>query len=292
MATKTSKTSKTTKTGKKTTNNRRRADTYSRTNAPKRPARVKSDLEMARDKQIMGIALVAVAVLLLVSFALAAETDSADAGAVGVVSVFFLRLLKIIAGRGAVLLPVFLLIFSAALFRRKFARGDILAVVFTLGGISLFFLDQLDGGKLWGNVLAVVAGCMMGLMYLCMCEVNEEERFSSVFLGEAFTVLVGCPFLFTTKVELSFQPILFIFLLGVFQLGVPYILYALAAGKCPPLACSLLAALEPLLNPVWVMLFYGEVPGWFALAGGIVVITTVTVWSVWSGKQKKTAKTG
>ena len=55
---------------------------------------------------------------------------------------------------------------------------------------------------------------------------------------------------------------------------------ALAAEHCPPIAQSLLSALEPLLNPVWVMLFTGERPGPMALLGGLVVIITVTVWAV------------
>ena len=83
-------------------------------------------------------------------------------------------------------------------------------------------------------------------------------------------------------------PVTLILVLGVFQLGIPYILYALAAGNCPPLACCLLGALEPLLNPIWVLLFTGEKPGLFALLGGIVVILTVTLWSL-RPREKKPA---
>ena len=36
------------------------------------------------------------------------------------------------------------------------------------------------------------------------------------------------------------------------------------------LLCCLLGGLEPLLNPVWVMLFDGETPGILALIGGII----------------------
>lgn len=208
----------------------------------------------------------------------------------GLTCTLFVAANKLTTAANAIVLqstaPVFLLAFSTVFFRRKFRKGDILAVACTLGGISLFFFDQLDGGRLAGNLLAVAAGGCMGAMYMLMGEVNEEERMSSVFLGECFTMLIGLPFLFTTSVELSFRPVLFIVLLGVVQLGIPYILYALAAGKCPPLACSLLAALEPLLNPVWVMLFYGEVPGVFALLGGVVVIASVTVWSIWSDRHR------
>ena len=204
----------------------------------------------------------------------------------GLTCVLFALANKMTTAANAIVLqftaPVFLLVFSAAMFHRRFRRGDVLAVLLTMGGISLFFLDRLDRGAFLGNLVALAAGVSMGVMYMLMGEVNEEERLSSVLVGELFTVLLGLPFLFLTPPELSARPVLFILILGVFQLGVPYILYALAAGKCPPLACCLLAALEPLLNPVWVLLFYGERPGPFALAGGAAVILTVTVWSLWS----------
>ena len=130
----------------------------------------------------------------------------------------------------------------------------------------------------------------MGVMYMLMGEVTESERLSSVLIGEVFTFLVGVPFLFLMPPALTPVPTALIVILGVFQLGIPYILYSLAAGKCSPLACCLLGALEPLLNPLWVFVFYGERPGVFALIGGAVVIITVTVWSMlpsFAGKRKE-----
>ena len=154
------------------------------------------------------------------------------------------------------------------------------AVGLTLLGISLFFLGKYDAGRMIGNLVAVAAGASMGVMYMLMGEVTEAERLSSVLIGETFTFLVGVPFLFLAPPALTAVPVTLIVILGIFQLGIPYILYSLAAGKCSPLACCLLGALEPLLNPLWVLLFYGEKPGVFALIGGAVVIATVTVWSM------------
>ncbi len=176
--------------------------------------------------------------------------------------------------------PVFLMIFSALIYHRRFYRADVIAVGQTMLGISLFFLGQFDAGKMIGNLIAVGAGVSMGAMYMFMGEVTESERLSSVLLGEVFCFLAGLPFVFLTKPELSGTPVMLIAVLGIFQLGIPYILYSLAAGKCSPLACCLLGALEPLLNPLWVLIFYGEKPGFFALLGGAVVIATVTVWSI------------
>lgn len=60
---------------------------------------------------------------------------------------------------------------------------------------------------------------------------------------------------------------------------------------CPPLVCSLLGAVEPLLNPVWVFLFDGKAPGPFALMGGAVVIVSVTVWCIWQNNHPQPEKT-
>jgi drug/metabolite transporter (DMT)-like permease len=92
-----------------------------------------------------------------------------------------------------------------------------------------------------------------------------------------------------TKPVMNVTTVSCILILGVFQLGLSYILYVRASETCPPLACCLLGAVEPLLNPVWVMIFDGETPGVFALVGGIIVITAVTAWTVWDGKQKAIA---
>ena len=52
---------------------------------------------------------------------------------------------------------------------------------------------------------------------------------------------------------------------------------------------TLLAALEPILNPVWVFLFVGEAPGRTALFGGALVIISVTLWCVWDARGKARA---
>ena len=86
--------------------------------------------------------------------------------------------------------------------------------------------------------------------------------------------------MFVFDTPLNSASIFSILVLGIFQLGIPYILYGCALKSCPPLACSLLDAVEPLLNPVWVFLVTGERPGAFALCGGVIVIVTITLWCV------------
>ena len=184
--------------------------------------------------------------------------------------------------------PVFIVIFSALFFHRKIRRADLAAVLFTLLGVALFFFDQLKPGYILGNCVAIVAGMFMAGMFVTVGEMQGEERFSAIFIGQLLTFLVGLPFVIATKPELTAQTMGCILALGVFQLGISYILYVKASVYCPPLACCLLGAVEPLLNPVWVFLFDGERPGLFALMGSVIVIVSVTLWCIF-GKEKAAA---
>ncbi len=183
--------------------------------------------------------------------------------------------------------PVFIVVFSALFLRQKIRRADLAVVLCTLLGIALFFFDQLTPGYVLGNLVAIAAGMFMAGMFMLVGEIRGEERFSAILIGQAFTFLVGLPFVMITKPVFTGTALMSILVLGVFQLGISYILYARAAENCPPLACCLLSALEPLLNPVWVFLFNGERPGLFALIGAVIVMCSVTVWTVFGQKKEE-----
>lgn len=184
--------------------------------------------------------------------------------------------------------PVFIVVFSALFLKQRIRRADLAVVLFTLLGIALFFFDSLAPGYVLGNLVAIASGMFMAGMFMMVGEIRGEERFSAILIGQCFTFLVGLPFVFLTKPVFTGTAVISILVLGVFQLGISYILYAKAAENCPPLACSLLSALEPLLNPVWVFLFDGERPGLFALVGAVIVICSITVWTVFGQKKEET----
>lgn len=182
--------------------------------------------------------------------------------------------------------PVFIVFYSAVLFKTKVKRADILVSACALFGIALFFLDQLQPGYVLGNLVAILAGMFMAGMYMSIGGLEAEQRFSAVLIAQLFTFLIGLPFIITTKPQFTPVATVSILVLGIFQLGLAYILYVKASKYCPPLACALLGAVEPLLNPVWVMIFDGERPGIFAFIGGIIVIASVTVWLIHGDKEK------
>ena len=211
----------------------------------------------------------------------------------GLVYIAFVAANKLTTAANAIVLqftdPIFIVIFSALFFGQRFKKRDFIAVICTFIGIGMFFLDQLSEGYLIGNFVAIFAGACLGGMFIAMGKAETQERFSAMLVGQAVAFIFGLPFIITTKPEFSALPVLYIIILGVLQLGIPYILYGRAAEHCPPLACSLLGALEPLLNTVWVLIFDGEKPGLFALIGGVIVIVSVTVWCIAGNKDSEGA---
>ena len=211
----------------------------------------------------------------------------------GLVYIAFVAANKLTTAANAIVLqftdPIFIVIFSALFFGQRFKKRDFIAVICTFIGIGMFFLDQLSEGYLLGNFVAIFAGACLGGMFIAMGKAETQERFSAMLVGQAVAFIFGLPFIITTKPEFSALPVLYIIILGVLQLVIPYILYGRAAEHCPPLACSLLGALEPLLNPVWVLIFDGEKPGLFALIGGVIVIVSVTVWCIAGNKDSEGA---
>lgn len=181
--------------------------------------------------------------------------------------------------------PVFIVIFSALLFGTKIKKADLVTVLITLAGIALFFFDELESGYVFGNFVAIAAGMFMAGMYIAVGNLEGDARFTAIVIGQTVTFLIGLPFVITTKPVLTPVTLSCILVLGIFQLGISYILYVKSSEYCPPLACCLLGGLEPLLNPVWVMLFDGEKPGIFSLIGGIIVVATITVWCALGAKQ-------
>ncbi len=181
--------------------------------------------------------------------------------------------------------PAFILLFSLLFLREKCCWQDGAAVLVTLGGIVLFFFDQLSAEGLLGSGIAVAAGVCMAAMFLITGRTDDESRISGILIGHWITALAGLPMALFYDTPVTLPALGCILVLGVVQLGIPYLLYAVAVRDCPPLMCSLISSIEPVLNPVWVYLFDGEAPGMFALIGGGIVIVTITVWCIWKDRR-------
>lgn len=176
--------------------------------------------------------------------------------------------------------PAFVLVYNAAFRRQRIRRLDLITVLLTLLGISLFFLDQLSPGRLLGNLVALLAGILLAGSYIVTCGAPQQSAMNGILLAHGITALVGIPMAFLFDTPFTAAAVTRILLLGVVQLGIPYVLYGIAVQHCPPLAASLIGMMEAVFNPLWVFLVTGEAPSLLALFGGALVLLSIAHWAV------------
>ena len=135
-----------------------------------------------------------------------------------------------------------------------------------------------------GNLLALGCGIAAAVMHLTMGKLaSHEESISVIIVGHAITAAFTLPFLAIYPPAWGLKPVGILLLPGVVPQGAAYICYCLAIRSSNPATCSVIAAVEPLLNHVWVFLMVGELPGPAALVGAAGGVAWVTRWSASPG---------
>jgi len=178
--------------------------------------------------------------------------------------------------------PIFIILLHLVFYKLKPKFSEVVAVAVTLGGMLLFFAGQLDAGGALGNLLAIASGLSFAGVFVCNKRPDTKPE-QALFLGFLINALIGTPFaFFEVTADLAAWGV--IFLLGIVQVGLAYVFFSVGIKRTPALLGCLITALEPVLNPVWVALVLGEVPGPFAIAGGVVIILTVVGYNIWVEK--------
>ncbi len=166
--------------------------------------------------------------------------------------------------------------------------------------MSLFFLEEANAQNVLatnifaGNIAGLVSGVCLGL-YFVLLRHPRSLQFNpalSVFYGNIIIIIFMLPFiLFNPQVPTTLD-ILAISYLGIFQIGLAYILftYGLAKGV-RSLDASIIGFVEPLLNPVWVFLFIKETPSKWAIIGGIIIIGAIVFHTLLQQKAKRRKST-
>ena len=70
---------------------------------------------------------------------------------------------------------------------------------------------------------------------------------------------------------------------GVFQIAFAYAFFASGLKRVIAVEVSIISMVEPVFNPVWVFLGYGEVPSSYSILGGSIIIFAVVMRTLFSG---------
>ncbi len=202
--------------------------------------------------------------------------------------VFFVVANKLTTAANAILLqytaPMFVALLSYWFLKERVTRFDWLATFAVMGGMVLFFLDELTLGSLGGNILAILSGVTFACFNLFMRKQKEGSPVESVILGSVITVFIGLPLFFLAGPPIGAFSWPAMALMGLFM-ALSFIIYSQVIRHIRAIEAVLVLILEPLLNPVWVFLIMGERPGPWSLVGGAVIVGSVALRGMTSARR-------
>ena len=198
---------------------------------------------------------------------------------------FFVVATKLTTAANAIFLqytaPLHTLWLSRLLLEERPTRAELACLAAAFCGMSLFFVGKLEADDVWGNLAALTSGLAFGLFFTMLRHpaCRAETRPRAMVLGNAGLVVVAFVTLLAMGDAAAFTPdaadLAGLLFLGVVQIGIAYVVFAYGIARVRALEAGLIGMLEPVLNPLWVFFALGEAPGWWAVAGGAIIIAAV-----------------
>lgn len=198
--------------------------------------------------------------------------------------------------------PLWVVLLAPLLLRERPTRVDLLVLAGVGLGMAGFFAAPADAAPTapeprLGDWLAVASGVsyallLLGLRWLSRASTGEEG--AAVAWGNLLTF----PLALALMPLVGQRPVLgvaadwvVVGLLGVFQVGLAYVLLARGLAGVPAARASLLLMIEPALSTLLAWVVHGETPKPLAAAGGAVILATVAV-GAWLASQRSPASAG
>ncbi len=182
--------------------------------------------------------------------------------------------------------PLWVLLLGPLLLGERPSRAELFLAPVYLAGISLFFVEKLGpAGGATGNVVALLSGVAFGLLIIGLRGLRAGGAEAAVAAGNLLAAAACAPFAVPDLFPIAARDVAIVAFLGIFQHGIAYVLFVRGLRAVSALEGSLLALLEPVLNPIWAVALAGERPGPFALTGGGIILAATLARLLVSGRR-------
>jgi drug/metabolite transporter (DMT)-like permease len=162
------------------------------------------------------------------------------------------------------------------LWREPLERRAWMTLVPAVLGVGLilgFELSGLSGEKAqWGVLSALVSALAYTAVILQLRRLRHEEGAWLTVVNQALTALVLLPFVLWWQVWPTGEQLAWLAGFGIFQMGLPYLLFCWGLKHVGSQEATLLTLLEPILLPIWAYLTVHEIPAWWTVAGAAIIL--------------------
>ena len=195
---------------------------------------------------------------------------------------FFVIATKLTTAANAIFLqftaPIYMLFLEPVFLKTKFNKNNLLTILVCIFAMTLFFFGKLEIGNIYGNIIAIVSGLCFAFFSLFLKWKKDLHKsvntINSIILGNVIVAVVCFPIVFS-KLSFNFTESMILIYMGVFQIGLSYIIFNEAIKFVSATESLIIATLEAIFNPIWVFIGIGETPSVYAVIGGLIIFAAI-----------------
>ena len=183
--------------------------------------------------------------------------------------------------------PFFAALLAWLVMRERTAAVALAATVVALAGVAIVVRAEMSALATGFAAAAISLGyafCFAG-QTVWLRQYRDLEMIPGIALGGlmvfAFVALfVGLPLLPLWQIGL-------LALMGLVQLALPLILFAVGAKHVPVVPAMLISLADVILNPFWVWLVHGEQPPAGTVAGGALILSAIVGATLYENRRQR-----
>ena len=152
-----------------------------------------------------------------------------------------------------------------------------ISIFVTLIAVIFIFQDSLKLGNLYGDLFGLITAFGLACNAILVRYAKNRDLVPSAVVGKLCVALFA--FLFVENFELVGNDMIYIPLMCVMCVAIPFVLVTIAPRFITAAEVNLFFLLETILGPVWVWMVIKEQPSMETILGGAVIILTIATHS-------------
>ena len=176
------------------------------------------------------------------------------------------------------LCPAWVLVGGVVLLREPVTAADRRMLVSCLAGVLLILVMEFrSGANSYATMMGVLSGVTFAGVVLSMRSLAGVDPAWMVTLNHVATAALLAPWVWQAHTPIAPSGYVALGFFGVFQMSLPYVMFARGLRRTSSPEASVLTLIEPILVPMWVFIAWRGHPGyqspaWWTWVGGGLIL--------------------
>lgn len=174
--------------------------------------------------------------------------------------------------------PLWMVVGAVLLLGERLERRNLAALGLGMLGMAVILVAFWGGAEAAGVFMGLGAGVSYAGVVLSLRVLREHDPFVLVFLNHAVSAAVLVPWIVAVDAPLpSSGQLAVLAAFGLVQMAAPYVIFARGIARVSPQEAGVITLLEPVINPLWVFVFWRESVHLATLIGGGLIVLGLLV---------------